>query len=460
MPLFTWNALAGARSYFVLVSRDPSFTNLVDYAFTRMPAYAPRTGSGSRTYPDELTLYYWAVLPATATNGGGVSADPLAGTVPNFHKQSAPPSLVAPSAGAVSSGATTFRWSATESARRYRLQVSQDPSFANLIDDIATDSTAYTSNTTYPADTVLYWRVRADADDNSLSNVGLTWSPTGTFQKQLPVPVPDPDNPTSGSFLPTLEWSPVPGAISYDLHVEEADGDEHTISDVPTHAFTPSRMTGIGIFHLQARANFPTSSGPDVHGPYSTLMAFARTIPEPGGATSDIAADRVLLWWNPRMGAKEYRVQVSTRPDFATLVENVTTEAPNHAPYLLQRDYTDGGRLFWRVAALDADANLGDFSPVGEFGIAQTLRLRTIGTPNKGREGAVHRGRDREVHRRARRQGQDLGRRPHGALGEDERLRPRDLQHQAAQEGHDLRPGDEGRLQDRDARRSPSAASG
>jgi len=200
------------------------------------------------------------------------------------------------------------------------------------------------------------------------------------------VPVPDPANPTSGSFLPTLAWSPVPGAISYDIHVEESDGDEHTISDVPTHAFTPSKMTGIGIFHLEARANFPTSSGPDVHGPYSTLMAFARTIPEPGGAMSDIAADRVLLWWNPRMGAKEYRVQISTRPDFATVVENVTTQAPNHAPYLLQRDYVDGGRLFWRVAALDADANLGDFSPVGEFGIAQTLRLRTLGTPNKGRK--------------------------------------------------------------------------
>ena len=64
-----------------------------------------------------------------------------------------------------------------------------------MIDAKVTDSTAYTSTTTYPADTVLYWRVRADAE-NGTGYVGLTWSTTGTFQKQLPAPTPDPDNPT------------------------------------------------------------------------------------------------------------------------------------------------------------------------------------------------------------------------------------------------------------------------
>lgn len=58
----------------------------------------------------------------------------------------------------------------------------------------------------------------------------------------------------------------------------------------------------------------------------------------------------------------------------------MTTQAPNHAPLLIQRDYVDGGRLFWRVAAVDADANIGDYSPVVEFGIARTLKLRTLGS--------------------------------------------------------------------------------
>src|SRR4029077_4499907 len=69
VPYFTWKPLSGKQSYYVLVAKDPSFSNLVDYAFTQIPAYAPRTGTGPRTYPDETTLYYWAVLPASLLNG-------------------------------------------------------------------------------------------------------------------------------------------------------------------------------------------------------------------------------------------------------------------------------------------------------------------------------------------------------------------------------------------------------
>ena len=58
-PLFTWRPIAGANSYWVIVARDPSFTTLVDYGFTQIPAYAPRL-----TFADETTSYYWAVLPA------------------------------------------------------------------------------------------------------------------------------------------------------------------------------------------------------------------------------------------------------------------------------------------------------------------------------------------------------------------------------------------------------------
>ena len=64
MPFFRWRPVAGMRSYWVLVSKDPSFTNIVDYAFTQMPGYAPRTNGGDTTYPDETTTYYWVVLPS------------------------------------------------------------------------------------------------------------------------------------------------------------------------------------------------------------------------------------------------------------------------------------------------------------------------------------------------------------------------------------------------------------
>ena len=77
MPLFTWDEVPGAESYFVLVSRDPNFTTIVDYAFTLIPAYSPRRSpSQSIGYADETTLYYWAVLPADNADGTGVSTEP------------------------------------------------------------------------------------------------------------------------------------------------------------------------------------------------------------------------------------------------------------------------------------------------------------------------------------------------------------------------------------------------
>ena len=42
MPLFTWEHITGACGYFVVVAKDEDFTNVVDVARTKIPAYAPR----------------------------------------------------------------------------------------------------------------------------------------------------------------------------------------------------------------------------------------------------------------------------------------------------------------------------------------------------------------------------------------------------------------------------------
>jgi hypothetical protein len=194
MPVFTWAPVAGAQSYFVVVARDASFTNITDYAYTRVTAYAPRAGNLTKGYADETSDYYWAVLPATDADGHGVSTDPLSSSPQPFTKQSTPPTLLGPTSGTVlSTAATVFHWTPVFGARRYRLQVSQDPTFVNVISEqsalssgAVTDSTAYTSSTSYPTGTTLYWRVQAEAEDESQTSsfVGLSWSATGTFKRQ------------------------------------------------------------------------------------------------------------------------------------------------------------------------------------------------------------------------------------------------------------------------------------
>ena len=393
MPVFTWEPISGAESYYVLVARDANFTNVVDYAYTRIPAYAPRTGSQSKGYADETTLYYWAVLPADAANGDGVSAEPLTSGAQSFTKQSTPPDLVSPiDLAVVNTPATTFQWDAVESARRYRLQVDNEASFVSPIDDILTDSTSYTSNTTYPSGTTLYWRVRADAENGS-TYVGLTWSTSGTFTKQLPTPVFDPDNPTTGAQIPAFSWSPVPGAISYDIQIEEPDGDRPLYKGFPTRAASFVKFTGVGVLKVWVRANFPTDSFSVVPGPWSDYWQYTHTIPEPLNPQHELGASRLVFTWDPRANTEEYRVQVSTRADFATSVENTTTQTTSYAPLLAPFSYSPGATLYWRVAAVDFDRNLGDFTAVRTFTLPTTtggtttpkrFRLSAVGYPVKG----------------------------------------------------------------------------
>ena len=375
VPYFTWKPLAGKQSYYVLVAKDPSFSNLVDYAFTKVPAYAPRTGFGPRTYPDETTLYYWAVLPASFADGTGAVGNPLLAAPQSFQKQSTPPTRLAPADGTQFFNQPTFRWTPAEGARRYRLQVAQDPSFGNPIDDLTTDSTSYTSNTTYPADTVLYWRVRAD-DENG---VGLTWSATGTFQKKLAAPVPSPTNPSSGEYLPVWSWSSVQGAASYDLQIDQPDGQSRNFTDFRMPATSFQTLTGTGVFHWRVRAEFPNQGYGKTPGPWSQSTAFTRTIGEPGGLKTDAAPDHVLLSWSPKLGVKEYRVQVSGRPDFGTAVEDVTTENTSYAPKLSDVSYLSGNQLYWRVAGVDADGNVGDFSPAQPLSLLPRLKVTVKG---------------------------------------------------------------------------------
>jgi hypothetical protein len=365
-PLFTWKPLTGASSYFVVVAKDANFTNVVDEGFTRIPAYAPRNAFTPTTYADETTTYYWAVLPASDPNGS--DALPLgvpASAVGSFQKQSTPPTSVFPTNGRVFLDQPRFQWTPVLGARNYRLQVSQDPSFGNPIDDVTTASTAYSSNTTYPADTILYWRVRAN-DENG---IGLTWSNavsggTWTFRKKLAAPVGSATNPTGGDAIPNWAWSPVPGAVSYDVTVDQPDGTHRDFSGLRAPSATPVLMYGTGIFHWQVRAEFPKSQFGLTAGPWSTRYAFTRTIREPSGAHADFDRNHILLSWDPKAGAKRYRVQLSGTPEFSQLVENVVTDNTSYAPLLKYLGYrtVNTGRLYWRVAALDEGDNVGDFT--------------------------------------------------------------------------------------------------
>ena len=393
MPVFTWEPLDGKQAYWVIVAKDSNFSNIVDYALARLPVYAPRERTAVRTYPDETTAYYWAVLPANNADGSLAVGDPLKAAASTFEKQSTPPTLLTPADGAVIASQPAFRWTPAEGARRYRLQVDQDPSFGDPIDDLLTASTAYTSNTTYPADTVLYWRVQAEDEEGT----GLSWSASGTFQKTLEAPVLDPANPTGGDLIPTIRWSPVMGAVSYDFHlVMPDDASTRNANGVAASAVTAIEMTGSGIFKWKVRANYPKATSGEVDGPWTTITNFTRTIGEPANPTSEAGLNRLVLRWNPKTGAKRYKLQISQRADFAPYIEQVTTDNTHYASLFTSPTYASGGTFYWRVAAVDADSNVGDYTSAQTFSmpalsvVLKKFSLSAAGYPVKGRYKTIY----------------------------------------------------------------------
>jgi len=394
-PLFTWSRVNGARSYYVVVARDASFTKIADIGLVNVPAYAPRLNA-DLNYPtpflDETTAYYWKVIPSPNAGGSGLLDESPAGNAPRpFNKLSDPPTLTGPGNGADVPTQPTFSWTPVESARTYRLQVAQDPSFGAPIDDVVTSSTAFTTSSTYPADTQLYWRVRA----NDVNGNGQRWSDAisqASFRRVLPVPTPRGDNPAGGSTIPVLSWNPVPGAISYDLHVDQANG---TVKDftVRSTSFTPTLFYGTGIWKWRVRATFPTT-GKAVSGGYFAPQNYVRTIPAPTGATGllraprGLADGRTLLSWNPSPVAKQYQVDISTSDSFGTTIASVKTDHTSWAPDNTQAALMAGGKLYWRVGVLDEGNNVGAYAN-GTFTAPRAIQIAANGLLLRRRMGVL-----------------------------------------------------------------------
>jgi hypothetical protein len=382
-PYFTWDRVVGANGYYVAIARDPAMTEVVNLGFTNIPAYAPRLGLGA-PLSDETTSYYWAVMPATEAGGGGVFTEATEDSPQPFNKSSVPPAMISPGPNAEVSTQPTFRWTAVEGARNYTLQVSAERSFGVLLDNVTTDATAYTSSTTYPANTTLYWRVRG----NDWTGQGLNWSSETngfatprTFQRLLPGPVLSPGNSGGGEAIPVLNWSTVTGAIGYEIHIDKVDGKGLNFS-LPAAAMTPVEWYGVGVWRWEVRAVYPTgSSTGTATSAYTPMQPFVRTLNPPGGARGVKTSRRIYVSWHPDPSAKQYELQLSTNDGFTTTIASKRTDETSWAPELDPTVRKYRGVLYWRVAAVDGIGNIGSYAS-GKFGAAPRSCKKPKGKPH------------------------------------------------------------------------------
>jgi hypothetical protein len=171
------------------------------------------------------------------------------------------------------------------------------------------------------------------------------------------------------------------------MHVDQANGTTRDFR-LRSSAFTPVVFYGTGIWHWQVRARFPAGGVRETPGPYSRARSYARRIDAPVGAQHIKGRRRMLLSWNPSPMVKEYRVQIGRNSGFTKLVETHDTANTRYAPRLNGPGYTDGGPLYWRVAAVDEGNNLGAWT-TRSLSLLKRLKVSVLGSLRHGRSGIV-----------------------------------------------------------------------
>ncbi|NPC43528.1 Ig-like domain repeat protein [Nocardioides sp. zg-1230] len=411
-PVLKWDTDPRASYYMVYVASDPNFTNLLEPSnavpATTSTMYAPALDNTAHTYPDSQAgqSYYYHIRPCrTALNCG---PDPVSQTdvAQGTFKKRSPEIRGLEQTTDPSGTEVTFKWTdywetnqeqpwaqtgevPNQSAKRYRIEVDDDASFAGaLIDSALVDQPTYTALTKLYPEGKLYWRVQAvDSDDN-----GLAWSrinPTPEYhqftKQSLQVSLTSPVGNAAVAGTTPFRWTPQAFAKSYDIEIYANDDATFSAankiasaSGVRNAAYVPIDTLPVSSEYYLWRVRRTDSDGNK--GPWSVAGRFRVTAgavqllsPALGGSTPPNGA---LFQWRQVAGAASYAVAL-VAPGGST--QNFTTAASAYAPVTNLVSGTYG----WTVTARDASGNpIGQASSTFDVNSQLQAILRpTINTP-------------------------------------------------------------------------------
>jgi len=375
-PMLDWDPAPGATSYIIYLAHDSNFTNMVDgFGDVGNPDSMFHT-TNTRFVPPSFALpdtqageaYYWFIRPCGI--GCGLTPEQASNA---FQKKSAPVALASPDEGATIADQVTFDWTdyletnqattdpttgehPTQTARSYRIQVSQSESFAatttNKVYEKVVDQTTFTAfENAYP-EGKLWWRVQAiDGSGN-----GLTWSVPRSFTKASPTPVVvGPSEGETVNGVQPFRWQPLPFAKYYDLEAyRNADTAASPgnlalkVTNIRQAAYTaPKPLQALGqdfVWRIRRTDH-------DGHaGAWSTWHRF-RVAATPSRLLSPgktVSKTRGLFSWRASAQAASYRWELRRG---STLEQYATTTATSYAPV---RPLSKG-KYTWRVVSFDSE---------------------------------------------------------------------------------------------------------
>jgi len=251
-----------------------------------------------------------------------------------------------------------------------------DASFTTQIAEYKLESNApYYASSSHPwpkdfiGDNSYYWRVQP----RYLAGIAYfgVWSQGGRFERLGFVPQNLQVSVTQAT--PTFSWEMAEGATSYDLQVDNDPNFGSREVDINTSqtSYTPTSTLGNGTYFWRVRIK----RWENVTNEWSTSQSFTLSLPKPTGLTPDdpsasnvVSRAPTLCWFpilvlddgEPVLAAYKYRVQITYN---SAVLETIDTEQTCYTP---TAGYSDG-TYTWRVAMIDGNSRVGDYSPPATF---------------------------------------------------------------------------------------------
>jgi len=354
-PTLSWNASPGADSYGLQVSLDPAFSSTV----------IDLTGIISTSYTISIALiqnttYHWRV---NATNTGGTSGWPSTWSFTTVCPVPGSFSYLSPPNGATNqSRDVDLDWQDASRATSYDVYfgTTNPPPFTVNKTTSDCDPGMLVYGTTY------YWKVVAK------NTCGETPGQSGQIWSFVTVPCPTPETPSNPSPAhnatgvatnPTFSWNATSNTDSYDVYFGTFSPPPFVGNTTSASYPLPGLNTNTTYYWKVIANNSCGNSTSGVEWNFTTIVATppAPTLASPADNGTGISISPALSW-NASTGAVSYRLQLSTDPLFATVIDQSGITGTSQPASGLANNIL----YYWRVNATNAGGTSG-WSDVWHF---------------------------------------------------------------------------------------------
>ncbi|MCX6163746.1 MAG: T9SS type A sorting domain-containing protein [Ignavibacteriae bacterium] len=276
-----------------------------------------------------------------------------------------PPTLISPLNGATNiSLFPTFQWQASSGATSYRLQISNGPT--TVFDQSGITGTSFVLTAAVLTGYTSYtWRMNA-TNSSGTSSWSASWNfTTGISTPTAPILMIPPNGAVGVSIHPTLDWSSVPGATGYILHISKSPlFDSLVVCDTTPLGTITLQYNTLYYWRVCAMNSIGI-------GPWSSVWHFTTTgqIPDPPTLilppdSSIISVTGQAFDWSDVPTTTSYRIQISTSSNFGTTFLNTVTTSSQYTHSTPVFSFST--KYYWRVNATNASGT-SQWSSVWRF---------------------------------------------------------------------------------------------